>query len=129
MATISRPSRIQAIRRPATAHPRASRTSRCRRGPSSSAGSRRCATGANLAVRLQAIDDLIETLLLDLRSEIRAEALDVGNSLDDPVPGLPARLGFAQTEIDRHTLAGGFLHFGAHGRGRIGRVALVRQDD
>src|ERR1700688_4404802 len=113
MATNPRPSRIRAIRRPATAPRPAIQRSRCRCGPFSSARSRRRA--ANLAVGLEAIDDLIETLLLDFRTEIRAEALDVGNPLDDDIPGLPARLGLVETEIDRRRLAGGLLHFGPHG--------------
>ena len=51
---------------------------------------------ADHAFLLQAIDDLIEALLLDLRREIGAEALDVGDSLDHDVPGLPALIGLVQ---------------------------------
>src|SRR5690242_17202120 len=43
-----------------------------------------------LLARFEALDDRIDALLLDLRAEVGAVAIDVTDAVDDHVPGLPA---------------------------------------
>src|SRR5271155_3813143 len=84
---------------------------------------------SNAAFLLQSRNDIVESFLLDFGREIRTETLDVGNALDNDVPGLPAIRCLAQTEVNRHFVAAGFLDFSTHRRRGIARITLVRKDD
>src|SRR5262249_43933706 len=81
-----------------------------------------------LLARLEALDDRIDALLLDLRAEVGAIAVDIADAVDHHVPGLPALRCRVHVVIDGHTVTAVALHLGAHGRGRLRRIDVAGKD-
>ena len=92
------------------------------------ASARRLLHRAARDLRFQALDHGIESLLLNLRAEVRAERLHVRHAFDLHVVRLPALRRLAQRIVHRHARAVVAADFAAHGRDRVVRLALERQD-
>src|ERR1700741_1676012 len=83
---------------------------------------------ARFLARFEALDYGFKPLLLDLRAEILAIALDVADAVDHDVPGLPALRRQAQRVVDRYAIAVPAAHLGTHGRGGCTRLEAARKD-